>query len=360
MRPSSMSRITAAPMSGAASAKRPSSVLTIDQKPRNRLPVVNRLGRIERRGGNAARARSAAPRERRRRRGGPGLVRLRGEPRPPAAPCELLHPVLQLELLLLQGGFLDLLVVAQDGLLGQFAQPALVLMVLLRELAILVVALHARGRDRFLRHRRLLQGLRGDPRVGFQSCIGGGWGCIHAPETDAGTLGTISSRRIAAVDQRASEHEGVLARLDVVVLAHAEPHEAEIRVERARCGVRGPHLQQRPARSGRGAPSKPRFEQETAEPAPPFTRGARRGSGSRAPPPPAGTRTRRARPRGLRARARRRAPRGSLGDELCLVPRVQRRFTLECDERLDVRGRGPAQEDGAAHVREGQTEAPRR
>jgi hypothetical protein len=33
-------------MRGAASAKCPSSVFTIDQKPRNRFPVVKRLGRI--------------------------------------------------------------------------------------------------------------------------------------------------------------------------------------------------------------------------------------------------------------------------------------------------------------------------
>ena len=39
--------VSAAPMSGAASAKWPSSVRMMDQKPRNRLPVVNRLGRIE-------------------------------------------------------------------------------------------------------------------------------------------------------------------------------------------------------------------------------------------------------------------------------------------------------------------------
>jgi hypothetical protein len=42
-----MSRRTAPPTSGAASTKRPSSVLTIDQNPRNRFPVVKRLGRIE-------------------------------------------------------------------------------------------------------------------------------------------------------------------------------------------------------------------------------------------------------------------------------------------------------------------------
>ena len=44
IRPSSMSRMTAPPISGAASAKRPSRVFTIDQKPRKRFPVVKRLG----------------------------------------------------------------------------------------------------------------------------------------------------------------------------------------------------------------------------------------------------------------------------------------------------------------------------
>src|SRR5687768_1130679 len=44
IRPSSMSRTMAQPMSGAASSYWPCSVLTIAQKPRNRLPVVKRAG----------------------------------------------------------------------------------------------------------------------------------------------------------------------------------------------------------------------------------------------------------------------------------------------------------------------------
>jgi hypothetical protein len=40
-----------------------------------------------------------------------------------------------------------------------------------------------------------------------------------APERDASTLGTISSRKIGIRGERASEDEGVLERLDVVVPA---------------------------------------------------------------------------------------------------------------------------------------------
>jgi hypothetical protein len=66
-----------------------------------------------------------------------------------------LHPVLDLKLLLLQRDLLDLLLVAQDGLVGQLAQPAFVLVVLRFQLPVLVVG--DGGRNRFLGHSRLLR-----------------------------------------------------------------------------------------------------------------------------------------------------------------------------------------------------------
>src|SRR5712691_2879492 len=56
----------------------------------------------------------------------------------PRLPGDGLHPILHLELLLLEGGLLDLLLIAQDRLVRQGHEPALVLVVLLIQTAILL------------------------------------------------------------------------------------------------------------------------------------------------------------------------------------------------------------------------------
>src|SRR5216683_6148004 len=74
----------------------------------------------------------------------------RGPPRPaprpegtlvvlPHPPRDRLHPVLQLELLLLQRGLLDLLFVAQDRLVVELAQAGLVLVMLLVKPSVFLV-----------------------------------------------------------------------------------------------------------------------------------------------------------------------------------------------------------------------------
>src|SRR4051812_18514974 len=65
------------------------------------------------------------------------------------------HPVLQLELPLLEGGLLDLLLVAQDDLVAEMAQAGFVLMMLLVKTSILLVLEESLRGTGILGHRHL-------------------------------------------------------------------------------------------------------------------------------------------------------------------------------------------------------------
>src|SRR6266498_3310713 len=65
------------------------------------------------------------------------------------------HPVLQLELLLLESGLLDLLLVAQHGLVGELAQARFVLVMLLVKPLVLLVLEETLRRTGVLGHRHL-------------------------------------------------------------------------------------------------------------------------------------------------------------------------------------------------------------
>src|SRR5262245_28031939 len=179
MRPSSRSSRMAQPISGAASWYWPWNVRTMAQNPRKRFPVVNRLGRMAIPRLNP-RLRSSAPfvgdsgslipkNDGGPARGPPCASTVRsGPPGPrsgdalgvgvgPGLTRDRLHPILQLQLLLLERNLLDLLVVAQYRLLAQQAQALLVAVVLLFEPAVLLVLLKEAllGGARVLGHRHL-------------------------------------------------------------------------------------------------------------------------------------------------------------------------------------------------------------
>src|ERR1700730_1739065 len=86
---------------------------------------------------------------RRRNRKGPFLVVL------PHPARDRFHPVLQLELLFLEGGLLDLLLVAQHGLVRELAQARFVLVMLLVKALVLLVLEETLRRTGVLGHRHL-------------------------------------------------------------------------------------------------------------------------------------------------------------------------------------------------------------
>src|SRR5438876_3039726 len=155
-----------------------------------------------------------------------------------------LHAVLQVQLLLLEGGLLDLLLVAQDGLLGQGHEAALVLVVLLVQPAVLVV-LHEETvlyRSRVLGHRHLLAGgmKDGQSSDGHQARRG------NAPEPKVPRWpGLFQGSSPDPLRTRAKvpllQYERVLARVRVVPAAHGHAVEAEGAVEPLGRPVALPH-----------------------------------------------------------------------------------------------------------------------